>query len=204
MKKLALILAVGASSLMMAQVGFGFRTNAVLNASSSSWKALKSSVNESISEKGQNLSGFNVGLSAKVDLPVTSLFVMPEVYFTHFTNKTKVGDVELKAQYNRFDVPVLLGYNIVGSTLTAFTGSVASYNITSDSKFSDFQEKKSKAFTMGYQFGVNVKLSNYVLNARYEGAFSKDQRKYIDEVANQEIQYDNRPSLFTVGLGYQF
>ncbi|WP_026315450.1 outer membrane beta-barrel protein [Riemerella columbina] len=208
MKKLFMTLAIASSSLMMAQVSFGFRTNVLFNASSPKWEDLKGNIASAVDNKGKNLTGFNVGFSAKVDLPATAMFVMPEIYYTHFASKTNVGsDVELKAVSNRIDVPVLLGYNVGVSNINVFLGPVASYNLAKENTYHDFKENATKNFTVGYQLGANVRVSKLVINARYEGAFSKDERKFIKTVtagATQEVKYDNRPSFFLVGLGYEF
>ena len=68
------------------------------------------------------------------------------------------------------------------------------------------QKVDAKEFTVGYQIGVQSEIKKVILSARYEGAFSKDQRKFINDVAgsSQEINYDNRSSLFLLGLGYKF
>ena len=57
---------------------------------------------------------------------------------------------------------------------------------------------------MGYQFGAQVKLNKFILNGRYEGAFTKDQREFISSNISDDVKYDSRPNLFIVGLGYQF
>ena len=56
---------------------------------------------------------------------------------------------------------------------------------------------------------IGITLSKFVINARYEGAFSKDSRKFVNAVKdaagnNTEIRYDNRPSMFILGIGYNF
>ncbi|MDY3547523.1 outer membrane beta-barrel protein [Riemerella anatipestifer] len=207
MKKVFASLAIAVSSLMMGQISFGIRANALLNTSSPSWSDLKNNISESLNTKGSNITGFNIGLSAKINLPITSLFLMPEVYYTQFGSKTTLGELELKAKSDRLDVPVLVGYNVLSEKLSLFTGPVASYNLTSEETFKDFKENITKTFTVGYQLGANVRISDFVLNARYEGAFSKDQRDFIKTVSsstNEVVRYDNRPSFFIVGLGYQF
>lgn len=207
MKKAFAALAIAASSLMMAQISFGLRSNVLFNASSPSWKHLKNNISEAVESKGKNLTGFNIGLSAKIDLPLTSFYVMPELYYTYFGSKTTVGDVELKAKSNRIDIPVLLGYNILGSYASVFAGPVGSYDLAQEGVFKNFKENATKNFTVGYQLGANVKISKIIFNARYEGAFSKDERKFIKTIsggADEIVKYDNRPSLFSLGIGYQF
>ena len=91
-------------------------------------------------------------------------------------------------------------------SLGVFAGPVASYNLSKDNTYNEFKENVKNNFTVGYQFGAQAQIKKLIINARYEGAFSKDQREYISQIAdkNETIRYDNRQGLFIVGLGYQF
>ena len=133
---------------------------------------------------------------------------MPEIYYTTFKTEFDIPDplvnTTIEAQSNRVDLPVLLGYRILGDNLGVFLGPVASYNLTTDNQFDDFKENATDNFTVGYQFGAQVQLQKLILNARYEGAFTNDQRNFINKNTNETIRYDSRPSLFLVGLGYEF
>jgi len=207
MKKLISTLAIFLGVMAYSQVTFGLRTNVLLDTSSASWENFKGAVNTAVDTKGGNSTGFNVGLAAKVDFPVSGWFVMPEIYYTSFKKSVETtGDVEIEAKSNRIDVPVLVGHNFLLGKLAAFVGPVASYNLSTDNTYADFKENGTKEFTVGYQIGAQATLSKFVLNARYEGAFSKDSRKFISAVAGNEteIRYDNRPSMFILGIGYNF
>jgi len=210
MKKLISTLAIFLGVMAYSQVTFGLRANALLDTSSASWENFKGAVNTAVDTKGGNSTGFNVGLAAKVDFPVSGWFVMPEIYYTSFKKSVETtGDVEIEAKSNRIDVPVLLGHNFLLGKLAAFVGPVASYNLSTDNTYADFKENGTKEFTVGYQIGAQATLSKFVLNARYEGAFSKDSRKFINAGAGiagseTEIRYDNRPSMFILGIGYNF
>lgn len=187
-------------------VKFGVKANAIYNASNPTWKELKTVGEQLLADQGKSSIGYNVGLSLKFDLPITSLFVMPELYYTTFKSSVDYNGVELSAKSNRVDLPVLLGYNILGDTLGVFIGPVASYNLSKDNTFGNFKENAVKEFTVGYQLGAQVMISNLILNARYEGAFSKDQREFINSqnTTTTTIRYDNRPSLFLIGAGVKF
>lgn len=210
MKKLISTLAVFLGVMAYSQVTFGLRANALLDTSSASWENFKGSINKAVDTKGDNSTGFNVGLAAKIDFPVSGWFVMPEIYYTSFKKSVATTEnVEIKAKSNRIDVPVLVGHNFLLGKLAAFVGPVASYNLSTDKTDQGFIEDAKNEFTVGYQFGAQATLSKFVINARYEGAFSKDSRKFISEVKdvagnNTEIRYDNRPSMFIVGIGYNF
>lgn len=212
MKKiLSIALIAGASALSFAQVSFAGKANLLFPTQSGSWQNIRNTALEARNTNATTSTGFNVGVSAKIDLPITSLFVMPELYYTHFNNKytDPVTNTTLEARSNRIDVPVLLGYNIWGKTLGAFVGPVASYNLSNNNTFNDFTENAKNSFTVGFQFGAQAQFKNIIVNARYEGAFSKDQRTFTNRAmsiagANYDVRYDDRPSMLILGLGYAF
>lgn len=205
MNKFFSIVLIGASVLTSAQIKFAGKANLLFKTDSPSWENIKGSAVRAYNEAGKNNVGFNVGLSAKVNLPA-SFFLMPEIYYTTFKTEfdVPVSNVTLEAKSNRIDVPVLVGYKLLGDNLGVFIGPVASYNLSTDNQFADFKENATKDFTVGYQFGAQVQLQKLIVTAKYEGAFTEDQRDFINTNTNETIRYDSRPSLFMVGLGYEF
>lgn len=212
MRKIASIALVFSAAYFSAQISIAGKVNVLIPTTSASWKNLKTQTATAIEQKGKNITGFNAGLSVKVDLP-KDLYVMPEVYYSTFKNEVGVtnfatGDqTVIQARTSRIDVPVLLGYTILGDYLSAFAGPVGSFNLVKDENYNSFAQKvNSKEFTVGYQLGFQSEISKIIISAKYEGAFSKDERKYVNIAAGsaQEIQYDNRASLFLLGLGYKF
>lgn len=212
MKKILSIALLSSAIYASAQISFAAKANVLIPTSSATWKNFKTAATDAVSQKGKNITGFNVGLSMKIDLP-TALYVMPEIYYSNFNNEVTVlndanaDQTTIKAKTSRIDVPVLLGYNLLGDMLSAYVGPVASFNLAKDDNFENFVQKvNAKEFTLGYQLGVQSEIKKLILSAKYEGAFSKDQRKFVNTVAgsNQEINYDNRSSLFMLGLGYKF
>ncbi len=208
MKKIFSILLVGTAVFATAQVKLAAKVNLLFPTASSSWKDVSAAAINAYDKSGKNNTGFNVGLSAKIDLP-TSLFLMPEIYYTSFkTEFTEPNsNTELAAKSNRIDVPVLLGYNILGEMLGIYLGPVASYNLAAENTYKDFKENATSNFTVGYQIGAQAQISKLIITARYEGALSKDQRTYTAIVVGnpaKTINYDSRPSFLILGLGYQF
>ncbi|QOW11267.1 PorT family protein [Kaistella flava (ex Peng et al. 2021)] len=207
MNKVLSVMLIGASVLGSAQIKFAAKANLLFPTDKPSWESIKGSAVTAYNESGKNNTGFNVGLSAKVNLPA-SLFLMPEIYYTTFKTEFNVPETNttLEAKSNRVDVPILLGYKILGDNLGIFAGPVASYNLSTDNQFADFKENATKDFTVGYQFGAQVQFQKLIVNAKYEGAFTKDQRDFINNNngTSETIRYDSRPSLFMVGLGYEF
>ncbi|MGI9650425.1 outer membrane beta-barrel protein [Chryseobacterium sp. RLHN22] len=212
MKKIISAAFIGFSIFASAQISLAGKANVLIPTSSASWKNFKTAATNAVEQKGKNITGFNVGLSLKIDLP-TALYLMPEIYYTNFSNEVTVQNdanadqTTIKAKNSRVDIPVLLGVNVLGDLLSAYAGPVGSFNLAKSDNFGNFIQKvDAKEFTVGYQLGVQSEIKKLILSARYEGAFSKDQRKFINNVAgsNQEIDYDNRSSLFLIGLGYKF
>lgn len=203
MKKVLSIALIGFSMFASAQISLAGKANLIFPTGSPSWKNIKGTVNEAIEGTGKNNAGFNVGLSLKVGLP-GSFYVMPELYYTHFKNEFTTENTTFDVKSNRLDMPVLLGHNVLGDMLGVFVGPVASYNLSKDNTYNDFKENVKNNFTVGYQFGAQLEIKKLIVNARYEGSFSKDERNFINKVSGSEIRYDNRPNLFLVGVGYRF
>jgi len=212
MKKITSIALLSFSIAASAQISLAAKANVLIPTSSASWKNLKTAATNAVEQKGKNITGFNAGLSLKIDLP-TALYVMPEIYYTNFSNEVTLANdatgeqTTIKAKSSRVDIPVLVGVNVLGDLLSAYAGPVGSFNLAKDDNFNNFVQKvNANEFTVGYQIGAQSEIKSVILSAKYEGAFSKDQRKFINNVAgsSQEINYDNRPSLFMLGVGYKF
>ena len=205
MTKIFSIVLLAASFSSFAQVKLSAKTNLLFKTDKPTWESIKGSAVTEYNESGKNNVGFNVGLSAKVNLPA-SLFLMPEIYYTTFKTDFEVTNTNtnIEVKSNRVDLPVLLGYNVLGDNLGLFIGPVASDNLSKDNHFKNFKKNETKEFTLGYQFGAKFQIQKLIINGRYEGAFTKDQRDFINNNTNETIRYDSRPSLFMVGLGYQF
>ena len=202
--KILSIALLGATVFASAQVKLSGRANLLFKTDKPTWENISNTATGVYNESGKNNAGFNFGLSAKVNLPL-SLFLMPEIYYTTLKSEftEPISNTTLEVKSNRVDVPVLLGYNVLGDTFGVFAGPVASYNLSTDNQFNDFKENAKNDFTVGYQFGAQVQLQKFIINGRYEGAFTDDQRDFINS-SDQVIRYDSRPSMLILGLGYQF
>ena len=206
-KKVLSITLLSASLVSFAQITFGAKANLLYQSDKPTWSNIQNGATTVYNDNGKNNVGYNLGVSVKVDTPL-GIFIQPELYYTTFSSEftEPITNTTIKVKNNRADLPVLVGYNLLGKTLGIYAGPVASYNLSTDNQWNDFKENAAKQFTMGYQFGAQVTVSKLVLSARYEGAFSKDQREYISTNIsnNQTIRYDNRPNLLIFGLGVNF
>ncbi len=208
MKKTISLALIAFSVTAFAQVSVSGRANMLFPTSNPTWENISNSAVDAYESEGKNSVGYNFGVSVKVDLP-TSLFIQPELYYSTFKNELTdpVTNTTIEAKSNRVDLPVLVGTNVLGESLGVFVGPVASYNLSTDNQYNDFRENAKDNFTVGYQFGAQAKISNFILNARYEGAFTNDQREFINNNVSGEtytVKYDNRPSLLILGVGYTF
>ncbi|ANF50892.1 MULTISPECIES: outer membrane beta-barrel protein [Chryseobacterium] len=205
MKKVFSIALIGFSMFATAQISLAGKANLIFPTGSPSWKNISNTANAAIENTGKNNVGFNIGLSLKASLPM-SFFLMPELYYTTFKNEftDPVSNTTFDIKNNRIDLPVLVGHKVVGDMLGVFIGPVASYNLSKEDTYNDFSENARDNFTVGYQFGAQLEIKKLIVNAKYEGAFGKDSRNFINKVSGEEIRYDNRPNLFMVGVGYKF
>ena len=89
MTKIFSIVLLAASFSSFAQVKLAAKTNLLFKTDKPTWENIKGSAVSAYNESGKNNVGFNVGLSAKVNLPA-SLFLMPEIYYTTFKTDFEV------------------------------------------------------------------------------------------------------------------
>ena len=75
MKKISSMALLGLSLMGFSQVKVGVKANVLLNTSSSEWSEIRRSILD-YTDSGSKSTGFNVGLSARVNLPSTPLFIM--------------------------------------------------------------------------------------------------------------------------------
>ena len=204
MKQIFSSLLLVAAISLSAQVKLAAKANLLFKVDKPTWENITAA--QTYGDNGKNNVGFNMGLSAKIDFTVTSFFLMPEIYYTKYKSEFDIPgqNTTLEIKSNRIDIPVLVGYNVLGDLLGVFAGPVASYNLDKNDQFKDFTEDTKNKFLIGYQFGAQVVLKQLMFNARYEGTFSQDQRDFIDKVTKTTVRYDSKPGLFILGLGYQF
>lgn len=204
-KTVSIFGAVLLSCLTSAQADVTLKAHLLFPTGSASWRNISQTATEAYESGGKDHVGFNFGLGVKMGL-VSNLFIQPEIYYTNFTSKftDTVTNTTLEAKTNRADLPVLLGYDLLGETFGIFAGPVASYHLASEDTFNDFRQNAKNEFTLGYQLGAQLTIKKLIFTGRYEGAFTSDERDFINSNTNQVIRYDSRPALFLAGLGYKF
>ena len=206
MKKTALLVGIILSQSIYSQVKISAKAHLAFPTTSSSWSDIQATIGNTFNEKGENKMGYNVGLSSKIALPANSFFLMPEVYYTELNNTFTLAknNTVLEAKTKRIDVPILVGIDLVKEYIGVFAGPVAIFNLNKENWYNDFYETSAKKFVLGYQLGAQITIEKIIISGRYEGAFSKEERNFINQQTGQNIQYDNSPSTLLLGLGYQF
>jgi|GEM_PF-2179332 len=244
MKRIFMVLVVTTTTLVNAQFGinFGIKGNALIRASSSSWTAEDNSKLSGTKDQG----GLNIGVFSKIKVPIPfiPIFFMPEVYFTQYKSGTTYtisaeiekqtisSDIKLSANSFRVDIPILIGYDIMGiggifagpvfyNQIRELNKSVSKLQAVQGATGGDISDIKQKASQilsenygeeyiskktgMGYQIGISLDfIPKLTINARYEVASKEDKRVYTGKINKDAVYYTEKPKFFIVGAGFKF
>lgn len=152
--------------------------------------------------------GYHAGLFFRINPPLIPLYVQPEVLFSSTGGTVSLDDVdnqdpeqELDFNFNRIDVPVLVGLKFglfrinAGPTFNIITKAEKSVNAGDFEKIKDY-----KNATIGYQAGVGLDIGPMLLDLKYEGSLSKYGESIT--IANQSFATDqrNRQLILSVGI----
>ncbi|MEQ9442169.1 MAG: porin family protein [Cyclobacteriaceae bacterium] len=151
--------------------------------------------------------GFHAGLFARFS--ILGFYVQPEALFTSSggqitytdpqSNLTEVKDME----YNKIDVPVMLGFKI-GPLFRVNAGPSFSLLLNADARedgtVQEVKDNYSNA-SVGFQAGVGVDISKLTLDLRYENNLSS----FGEEVSfmGQTFETDLRNQLWVLSLGFK-
>lgn len=143
-----------------------------------------------------NITGYHIGAFTRVNL--SNLFIQPEAYFASSGGKLEQNDFqnnnvdEIKARFNRLDVPILVGYKFL-NVVRIQAGPVASVLV--NSKLGD-QNVKSYLDNAdwGYQIGAGLDISNLTLDVRYENL----NREYTSQTSSFDMS--NQQVIVSLGI----
>jgi hypothetical protein len=150
--------------------------------------------------------GFQAGAFLRVGLKF--VYIQPEVVFatnSYDYNVTTVSGTKLmKQNFNRLEVPVLLGIKL--GPLHIKAGPSATIQIGSPKALIDDPDFEAmyRGATFGYQAGIGIDLFNKIaFDARYNGSLSG---KFGDKVtiSGQDFTLDSRQPSFTLSVGLMF
>lgn len=203
MKKVLLILclAFGFSQTSNAQVNFGVKGG--INYNSSTFSDVKNDVLSGAKSK----TGYHAGIWLRFKIPVVGFYIRPELVYTNLENDvnyTAAGAIGAKStsyNFQKIDIPVLLGKKIFGIG-NIYAGPSFQYILSSDFELSDLKEVSSDGFTVGLQFGGGVEFGKLGLDVRWERAFSGVETTFLGNTGN--VEFDTRVNQIILGLSYKF
>jgi opacity protein-like surface antigen len=212
MKKLILIvLAVFIVLPAFSQVKFGLKAGlSTTNLKMEDLKTLTSGQTQYVVDvlKGANY-GFHGG--AFVRFSMMGFYIQPELVFASRTDEYTVADVETpaseiikKQQFNRLDLPVMLGVRLGPVRLNA--GPSARLLINSPKDLIDDPDFKVmyNNLTFGYQAGLGVDIIKRItVDLRYEGSLQKYQTQ-VENATGDKFTLDDRPNAFLLSVGIMF
>lgn len=208
MKKLALIvLSVFLALPAFSQVKFGLKAGvSTTNVKMEDVKTLTSGETEYLVNAIKTANyGFHAG--AFVRISMLGFYIQPELLFASRTDEYKIeGGVEtevVKQQFNRLDLPLMLGAKLGPVRLNA--GPSARLLINSPRDLIDNPDFKAmyNDLTFGYQAGIGVDIVKRItLDLRYEGSLQKYQTKI--DAGGEKVTLDDRPNAFLLSVGIMF
>ncbi|MBX2842170.1 MAG: outer membrane beta-barrel protein [Flammeovirgaceae bacterium] len=138
------------------------------------------------------------------------LFVQPEVYMTFNAGGTmrlimqddnqQEQKVNINEKFNRLDIPLLLGYWIIGIRLGA--GPVFSSILSSETDWDNYDNFKQtfKSGSVGFQVGIGIDKKNVQFDLRYENIGGFEDRFSL---GGQAFETNSRISQFLFSLAYK-
>ena len=171
----------------------------------------ESGVKDFIVEQGDSKMGIQFGFFGRIK--IASLFIQPEVLFTHSQGEVILTDTDANKVYNetqkfnKVDIPVMIGWKF-GPARLGF-GPVASIMLNEKDGLKDklsnlsneTTDNKFKNATFGYQVGVGLDiLKKVTLDIKYEGNLSKLGSGIKLGDTNYSFDQRNPQWIFNVGI----
>lgn len=214
MKKLiAIVLVVFVSIPVFSQIKFGIKAG--VSTSSLSMSDLKTVTSGNTSYTVDALTSAKYGFQGGFFMRVTlfGVYIQPELLLTTRTNEYTVTDITnssapiatvVKQNFNKLDIPVLVGFKLGPIRLNA--GPSGSILINSPKELitsTDFKNLYSR-MTIGYQAGLGFDLlKTLTVDLRYEGNLKKYQNQ-IENLTGTKVNLDDRTNSFILSLGIMF
>jgi hypothetical protein len=214
MKKLiAIVLVVLVSIPVFSQIKFGIKAG--VSTSSLSMADLKTVTSGNTKYTVDALTSAKYGFQGGFFMRVTlfGVYIQPELLLTTRTNEYTVTDITnssapvatvVKQNFNKLDIPVMVGFKLGPIRLNA--GPSGSILINSPKELinsPDFKNLYSR-MTIGYQAGLGFDLlKTLTVDLRYEGNLKKYQNQ-IENLTGSKVNLDDRTNSFILSLGIMF
>jgi hypothetical protein len=215
MKKLiAIVFVVLVSIPAFSQIKFGLKAGVSTNSLTMPTIKQIQSGTSSFTVDGISTAKYGFHGGAFVRLTFFGIYIQPELLFSTRTNEYTVKDINnplpsgtyvAKQNFNKLDIPVMLGFKLGPLRLNA--GPVGSLLINSPKAIitnPDFKNNYSK-MTIGYQAGLGFDLFNFLtFDLRYEGNLKKYQNQIQNLAGTTKVNLDDRPNAFLLSVGLMF
>lgn len=140
--------------------------------------------------------GWNLGLMARINIPLTNLYVQPELVYNHAAYQMfNANGTSEKLKYGNIELPVLLGFKIL--FLRANVGPTFTLAHMNDGDL--FEVKRPD---VGFQAGLGLTLKKVTLDVRYHGYFNKAWKDL--NVSDVTSKLKANDGYWGVSLGYFF
>jgi hypothetical protein len=215
MRKFAAILFVVLISIpAFSQIKFGLKVG--VSTTSLSMPTIKTVSSGTTSFTVDGLSSAKYGFhgGAFVRLTFFGVYIQPELLFSTRTNEYTVTNVTnqaspvayvAKQNFNKLDIPVMLGFKLGPLRLNAGpTGSLLINSPKAIITNPDYKNNYNR-MTIGYQAGLGFDLLNFLtFDLRYEGNLKKYQNQIQNLAGTTKVNLDDRPNAFLFSVGIMF
>ncbi|QWX84498.1 PorT family protein [Cellulophaga sp. HaHaR_3_176] len=138
--------------------------------------------------------GYHLGVFAKFG---DKIYFRPELVYT----KTKSDYENNSLDMSKLDVPLLVGFNVIGP-LSVFAGPSLQYILDTDYDGVTLGDVKND-FTVGLNIGAGVNLGKLGIDLRYERGFSENEVSIINANGGTNLigdRIDTRPDQLILSL----
>jgi len=160
-------------------------------------------------QNGERKFGFHAGLMTRITLG--NVYVQPEALYTNANGQLidlsdPAGSQVVDYTFNRFDIPVVLGYK--AGPFRVFAGGVWSGMISASELRTvagvgtkeDITELYDSG-AWGYQAGVGLDLGKITADLKWEGSLGR-YGNLINDAAGNPVNLDQRASQLMLSVGY--
>ena len=208
-KLIAIVFVVLVSIPVFSQINFGLKAG--VSTTSLTMPTIKTITSGTTSFTVDGLTAAKYGFHGGVFVRFTlfGFFIQPEFLLSTRTSDYTVTNVQttvataVKQNFNKLDIPVMLGFKLGPLRLNA--GPTGSLLINSPKALitnPDFKNNYNR-MTYGYQAGLGFDLLFLTFDLRYEGSLQKYQNQ-IQNLTGTKYNLDDRPSAFLFSVGIKF
>ncbi len=213
MKKLFAFIIIAAVTIpAFSQIKFGLKAGVSTTSLSMPSVATITSGSSTYTVNGLKSAKYGFHGGAFVRLTLFGVYVQPELLFstrtneytvTNVTNQTSPVSYVAKQNFNKLDIPVMVGFKLGPLRLNAGPSGSLLINSPKDLINNPDYKNNFNRMTFGYQAGVGLDLFKFTFDVRYEGSLRKYQNQ-IQSLAGSKYNLDDRPNAFLFSVGIMF